>query len=179
MRLEPGLQQDPALSQPIRLARLAGATPSGIGKRKIPSPFGKVSLIFLGSLRVYDEWVHEQDLRRGLGLPQDEDKAAVMHAAAQMLRMIQYQTMPRVPSGSTGRVRLVVEGLPAVVVDLGAKQVSEASGSAVATVAAPPAALMMIAAGRDPWRDAVERGVVTIEGDRVAAEVFLAALLAA
>ncbi len=170
-----------------RIGRVFKATPAAILNRRIPMPFGKVPILWLGQVRVLDEWIHEQDIRRALSLPPDHDAAAVVAAARMMLDVIPQQTPPRMPAGQRGRVALRIDGidLPPYVADLAARTVGfgrHVDGAAAepdATITADPAVLMMVASGRDPWRDAEQTGAIKIEGTRAAAEVFLDALRAA
>jgi uncharacterized protein (TIGR03083 family) len=162
-----------------RIARLAGAMPSRMARAGIPGPFGKVSLLWLGMMRVYDEWIHLEDVRRTFELPSDDAAANVAPVARHLLAGIPVQTFPNIPEGATGRVGLAYEDvdLPVVGFDLATKGITIAPTSSDARITARAPALVMVAARRDPWRDAEERGGLKVEGDRATAERFLDALL--
>ncbi len=51
-----------------RLARIIGLVPATIGAIRIPTGFGKVPLVWMGGLRLYDEWVHRWDVAEALRL---------------------------------------------------------------------------------------------------------------
>src|SRR5438105_4330447 len=64
-----------------RLSRALSLAPGPVARRKLPTKFGRVSLLWLAMLRVYDEWVHGEDVRRGLEFPADDQADAVRPAA--------------------------------------------------------------------------------------------------
>lgn len=53
-----------------RLAKVVGIVPSMIAAIRIPTGFGKVPLVWMGALRLYDEFVHRWDLAQALRLEQ-------------------------------------------------------------------------------------------------------------
>ena len=162
-----------------RLERLARAVPRSIGKRTIPTPLGRASLLWLAGLRVYDEWVHREDLRRALGMPSDDDPNVVGPAARMLQAGIPMQSLPRVAAGSKGSVSLAFDDLdlPAFGFDLTAQRYGYGVTGGDARIAGRAAPLVMVAARRDAWRDAETSGALKIEGDRKAAEAVLDALL--
>ena len=161
-----------------RLERFARAFPSFLGRPAIITPFGKVSLLWLTSLRVYDEWVHDEDIRRALGRPSDDAPSSIAPVAKMVAAGIPVQTTIRIPKGRLGKVSLVFEdgGIPAVGVDLGARTYGFGVPGTDAMVTGRTAAIAMIAAHRDPWRESEAAGSLKVEGDREVAEVFLDAL---
>jgi uncharacterized protein (TIGR03083 family) len=162
-----------------RLERLAASVPKVIGKRVMPTPFGRVSLLWLAGLRVYDEWVHREDFRRAFGMPSDDDPGVVGPAARMLQAGIPIQSLPRVAGGRVGTVSIAFDDvdLPALGVDLGAKRYGYGVSGGDARIAGRAAPLVMVAARRDTWRDAEASGALKIEGDRNAAEAVLDALL--
>jgi uncharacterized protein (TIGR03083 family) len=161
-----------------RLERFARAVPSALGRPAIVTPFGKVSLLWLTSLRVYDEWVHDEDIRRALGRPSDDAPASVRPVARMIAAGIPVQTTIRIPTGRLGRVSLAFEDgdTPPVGVDLGAREFGYGVPGSDAMVTGRTAAIAMVAAHRDPWREAEAAGSLKVEGDRSVADVFLDAL---
>jgi uncharacterized protein (TIGR03083 family) len=160
-----------------RLERTLRMTPGRVSRRPIPTPFGKVSLHWLAMLRVYDEWVHGEDVRRALGVPPDDHPEAVRAPARQLLAGVPFQTLPRLFGGTRGRaaIRFSDLDLPALGVDLGARRFGFGI-PADATIVAPAATLIMIAARRDRWDAAERERRLSVEGDRPAAEALLDAL---
>jgi uncharacterized protein (TIGR03083 family) len=161
-----------------RLERFARAFPAVLGRPAIVTPFGKVSLLWLTSLRVYDEWIHDEDIRRALGRPSDDVPGSVRPVARMVAAGIPVQTTVRIPKGRLGRVSLAFEDgdIPPVGVDLGASAYGFGVAGTDATVTGRTAAIAMIAAHRDAWRDTEAAGGLKVEGDREVAEVLLDAL---
>lgn len=164
-----------------RIVRTFKAAPATVLRRRIPMPFGKVPLLYLGQLRVLDEWVHEQDIRRALTLEDTPDLASVAAAARMMIEVAPHQTPVRIREGASGTVSLTFDGadVPPLFCDLDAKTFRFDGGAVDATVTARPAEIVMVAAGRDQWRDHEAAGAIKIQGDRAAAEALLDALRAA
>ena len=160
-----------------RLSRLARRTPGIVARRSLPTPLGTVSLLWLAMLRVYDEWVHGEDVRRAVGRPSDDAPTSVEPVARQLLAALPLQTLPLISPAATGTVTLRFSDLdlPSVGFDLGEQRYGTTitGGSTIVAAAAP---FVMVAAHRDPWRDAEAAGALKIEGDREAAETFLDAL---
>lgn len=162
-----------------RSLRVFKTTPAPVLRLRVPLPFGRVPLLWLGQIRVFDEWVHEQDIRRALAKP-GTDPDCVGAAARALLDVFPRQTPVRIGDDARGRVALRFDGLDiaAYTTDLAAKRFG-VDGAADATVTADAASIIMVAAGRDAWRDAEGAGLLRVEGDRAAAEAFLDALRAA
>ena len=162
-----------------RIERLSGAIPSGLAKRALPTPFGRVSLSWLASLRIYDEWVHMEDVRRVFGIQADDAPPSVLPIARQIHAGIPVQTLPGVPAGASGKVSLAFSDidLPTLGLDLGLRRYGYGVDAPEARITAPTAALAMVAARRDPWQDAEAAGALKVEGDRRSADAFLEALL--
>ena len=162
-----------------RIERLAGIVPAAIARRAMPTPFGRVSLIWLASLRIYDEWVHMEDVRRVFGMVPDDIPSSVLPIGRQLHAGIPVQTLPRVAPASTGQVSFAYSDidLPALGLDLGLRRFGFGVEGKDARITAPVAALAMVAARRDPWQDAEAAGAIKVEGDRGAADAFLESLL--
>lgn len=159
--------------------RTARALALPIASARVPSPFGKVSFSWLGGMRVYDEWVHGEDVRRALGLPADDDPTTLAPVARQLFAAIPVQTLPRIHADARGDVTVSFRGLDIdpFGIDLTHRRFGTALGGRGTRIDADPAALVMCAAGRDRWRDAEARGRLLIDGERAPAETFLDALL--
>jgi len=160
-----------------RLSRIARTIPGVLARRPIPTPFGRVSLRWLAMLRVYDEWVHGEDVRRALDRPSDDAPASVRPVARQLLAALPVQTLPLISPAASGSVtiRFANLDLPAVGFDLDEQRYGM-SVEGASTIVAEAAPFVMVAAHRDAWRDAEAAGALKIEGDREGAETFLDAL---
>jgi uncharacterized protein (TIGR03083 family) len=162
-----------------RLERLAGVVPTFLAKRTMPTPLGRASLLWLAGLRVYDEWVHREDLRRALGMPSDDVPAVVGPAARMLQAGIPMQSLPRLAAGVEGSASVAFDDveLPTMAIDLTEKRYGYGVAADGARIGGRAAALVMVAARRDPWREAEAAGALKVEGDRAAAEAVLDALL--
>jgi uncharacterized protein (TIGR03083 family) len=162
-----------------RIERLSGVVPAGLANRAMPTPFGRVSLSWLASIRIYDEWVHMEDLRRVFGMQPDDAPPSVLPIARQIQAGIPVQTFPRIPADASGKLSLAFSDidLPTLGIDLGLRRYGYGVEAPEARITAPTAALAMIAARRDPWQDAEAAGALKVEGDRQTTDAFLEALL--
>ncbi|MGZ4126904.1 MAG: maleylpyruvate isomerase family mycothiol-dependent enzyme [Actinomycetota bacterium] len=161
-----------------RWARAASLPPRRVASVRIPTPFGRVSLLWLEMLRVYDEWVHVEDIRRALQMPADDRAATLAPAARFLLAGIPIQTLPDLKDDGSGTISIGFTDVDAgrLWVDLGSRRFGSDPAKEDAAIEGPAAALIMVAAGRDPWQEAEAGGKILIRGDRGPAEKFLEAL---
>jgi uncharacterized protein (TIGR03083 family) len=161
-----------------RFARAFAIQPQAVAGRAIPTPFGRVSLLWLGMLRVYDEWVHGEDMRRATGHVADDASASVAPVGRHLLAALPFQTLPRIPEGATGSVTLRFSDLdlPAIGIEFLTRRYGVGLAGEGTTITVGAAPFVMVAAGRDAWRDAESGGAISIEGERGPAQIFLDAL---
>jgi hypothetical protein len=163
-----------------RLQRIIALTPGLLARRTIPTMFGRVSIAWIAMLRVQDEWVHQDDVRRALHrgeIPPDADTRT-------LLAEFHLRALPAGPlrqRDGEGVVEVVFGDLlawPAWRFDFGAHEY----GATVVTeptlrIESDVATWSRISADRLEWRDAEEAGMLTIDGeDRKAAERLLNAV---
>ena len=159
-----------------RFVRLARIIPSRLYQVRMPTIWGREPGGLLIWSRAYDEWIHRQDMRRALGLPdEDADLASVgsfmMQAGAAVI-------MPAL-AGRGGTVELRLEGVPIPrhVFDLTRQRLIAGSGGHHGDArirADAPAAFVMSAAGRaSTFAELQDRGDLTVEGDDTLAKEFL------
>jgi uncharacterized protein (TIGR03083 family) len=156
-----------------RFLRLARAVPAAAYRLRFPTMWGRGPGGLLIWSRVYDEWVHRQDMRRALGLA-DEDA----DLAPPLAFMFQAAACLPAMRGGTGTVEVSVKGAPVAphVFDLAAGDVTvgDAGGEADVRIRASGPAFIMATAGREPgFKELEEQGELEIEGDRAVAERFL------
>ncbi|MDP8955793.1 MAG: maleylpyruvate isomerase family mycothiol-dependent enzyme [Actinomycetota bacterium] len=163
-----------------RFLRLAGALPAAAYRPRLPSPWGRGPLGIYIWVRAYDEWIHRQDIRRGLGMPDDD--VDVEAASEFLLTAIGLQTIHQL-DGGPGRLVVELEGvaLPEWHFDLATKQfgpdgAAAASGQATTRIVAPAPSFLMAAAGRDRFDDLTGNGSVRVDGDEELAARFLSKL---
>ena len=157
-----------------RFSRAMSIPPRRLASLSFANAFGRVSLLWLVMLRLYDEWVHLEDVRRALSLPDDGGMDTLPTAAKFLLAGIPIQTLPEIPPSAAGTLAIgfVDLDIPPLAIDLGTRRFGVGL-PADAQVKGPAASLIMVAAGRDPWREAEAAGHLRISGDRKAAETFL------
>jgi uncharacterized protein (TIGR03083 family) len=161
-----------------RFHRQMRAIPEPMYRARIPTIWGRLPGAFAVWIRAYDEFIHRQDIRRALGLPDDDADAT---AIAEFLLSVQpfHAAAALSERGRTGRVAVTVIGEPLAVwiYDLGAGVCGPENGAegADAHVSAAATPMIMAAAGRGGGFEAMESsGALTIEGDADLARSFLA-----
>jgi len=134
------------------------------------TPMGPGTVAQLLGFRVFDSWVHEQDMRRAVDRPGNLDSASARFATGMMLGVLPYVVGKKVgaPDGST-----VVLALTGPIVTTTA--VATTDGRAHALDAAPEIPTVAVslasdvyarlACGRTDPDEALVTGAVAIEGD--------------
>jgi uncharacterized protein (TIGR03083 family) len=159
-----------------RFVTMARLIPKRLYHVRMPTIWGRAPGALLIWSRAYDEWVHRQDMRRALGLPdEDADLASVgsflMHAGAAVLFSD--------PGRDSGRVELRLAGvpIPRYVFDWSKGGLAAGDDRPEADTlirAERPAGFIMSAAGREPsLAELQDRGEVVAEGDDALAKEFL------
>ncbi|MCX6431964.1 MAG: maleylpyruvate isomerase N-terminal domain-containing protein [Actinobacteria bacterium] len=133
-------------------------------------------------IRIFDTWMHEQDIRTAIGFDGSWDSAPAVIAFQQMTRSLPviWSKGSQAPTGTTVRVTVAGPGLEAdkyVVVD------DEGRGQACAPVLNPTVSLavswpdyMLLTGGRIDVDEPGLRGRIQLTGDPVLAAALLAAL---
>ena len=163
-----------------RFVLLAATLPAAAYRPRLPSPWGRGPLGIYIWVRAYDEWIHRQDIRRALGMS-DEDVDA--EAATEfLLTAIGLQTI-HLLDGTRGRLVVELEGvaLPEWSFDLATKQFGpdgshSAPAEATTRIVAPAPAFLMAAAGRDGFDDLRGNGTIRVDGDEELVSTFLSKL---
>jgi hypothetical protein len=161
-----------------RLQRIVRWTPAVVARRTVPTMFGRVSLAWLAMLRVYDEWVHQDDVRRAL----HRDEVPPDAETRTLLAEFQLRALPAKPLRSAAAGEGVVEvafddvlAQPAWRFDLARRQFGpRVSAEPDAHVHTDVGTWCRIAANRIAWRDAESAGTLHVDGaDRAPAEALL------
>jgi hypothetical protein len=152
--------------------------PSALYRIRVPTIFGRAPAGLLLWSRVYDEWIHRQDMRRALGLPDEEVDLA--SPSEFLLTAIVSEVLPKLPDlGGDLVVSLEGAPIPEWRYDLAAQTGAATNGpseAATARVAGPAAPFIMAAAGRDSFDELRADGAVKVEGNDELATRFLAHL---
>jgi uncharacterized protein (TIGR03083 family) len=162
------------------MLRVARILPSSAYRVRVPTIFGRAPLGLLVWSRVYDEWIHRQDMRRALAL--DDEEVDLASPSEFLLTAIPSAVLPNVQG--SGEVEVSLEGapVPAWLYDVATKgggpdgQAPESPSESRARIAGPAPKLIMAAAGRDSFDALRQDGQITIEGDEDLAARLLAKL---
>ncbi|MDP9343645.1 MAG: maleylpyruvate isomerase family mycothiol-dependent enzyme [Actinomycetota bacterium] len=158
-----------------RFRRLARTVPGAVYRMPMRTMYGRGRAGLLLWARPFDEWVHRQDIRRALAMPEEEADLAPI--AGFVLATIPSATLPEVDCRGTVAVEL--EGVPLRpwVFDLGARSVlDEPAEQAGSRVSVNGTRFVVTAAGRGTFADLEAEGALRVEGDRAAADALLAKL---
>jgi len=163
-----------------RFARLAAAVPSPFYRMPLRNEWGPTAGAVLW-VRAYDEWVHRQDIRRALAMPDDQ---VDLDDIAEFLLLATGHVTLRHHGGREGRIMLALTGaaVPEWRIDLGGRVAgpdganTDQVGGPMARIEARAPEFIMAAAGRDRF-DALEaKGMLRVEGDRLLADEVLSDL---
>ena len=134
------------------------------------TPMGPGTVASLLGFRLFDSWVHEQDMRVALDRPGDLDSDAARFSTGMMLDVLPYVIGKKVgaPDGST--VVLTLTGpIPATsavaVVDGRARPIDPVPESPTAAVTLASDDYARLACGRADPDEALVTGIVALEGD--------------
>jgi uncharacterized protein (TIGR03083 family) len=134
------------------------------------TPMGPGTVADLLGFRIFDSWVHEQDMRRAVERPGDLDSPAAAHSLGMMVGVLPYIVGKKVgaPDGST--VVLTLTGpLPTTaaveVVEGRARPVDAAPVDPTVRLTLASDEFARLACGRWDPSEALVTGVVAIDGD--------------
>lgn len=134
------------------------------------TPQGPGTVRDLLPFRIFDSWVHEQDIRRALGAPGDLDSAAAAHALGMMAKPMAFVVGKKAGAPDGAVVVFSLRGPLArdlvVAVDGGrASLVDTPTGEPTVTIAMGTETFARLAAGRIDVDATVAAGDVTFTGD--------------
>ena len=133
------------------------------------TPAGEATYARFMQIRIFDCWMHEQDIRAAVGLPGNEDGARRRAAALdEVVRALGYiiGKRGRAPDGSSVLIRLTgpVERDLHVVVDGRARVVDALDGEPTASLDLSSSLFLRLAGGREDAQDALGR--IGLGGDQ-------------
>jgi uncharacterized protein (TIGR03083 family) len=134
------------------------------------TPVGPGTVAGLLGFRIFDSWVHEQDMRRGLERPGDLDSAAARFSTGMMLDVLPYVVGKKVgaPDGSTVVLTLtgpIVSTTAVATTDGRARPLDAAPEVPTVSISLASDEYAALACGRRDPDEALVTGVVAIEGD--------------
>lgn len=142
------------------------------------TPAGHATYARFMQIRIFDCWMHEQDIRNAVGTPGNESGPIAEQALDEVVKALGYIVgkRGRAPDGSSVRIRLTgpVERDLHVVVDGRAKVVAAIVGEPTASLALTSSLFLRLAGGReDP---AAAMGRIELGGDAALARQLAANL---
>ena len=154
----------------VTASRLASLRAMPAGEFNAPSwtPAGQATYARFMRIRIFDCWMHEQDIRAATGLPGNEDGPAAAAALDEVVLALGYiiGKKGRAPDGSSVLIRLtgpVERDLP-VVVDGRARVVPTLNGEPTASLDLSSSLFLRLAGGREDARAALGR--IRLGGDQ-------------
>jgi uncharacterized protein (TIGR03083 family) len=155
-----------------RLAALEAMSPAEF---EAPSwtPAGNATYGRFMQIRVFDCWMHEQDIRAATGMPGHESGPVAEEALAEVIRAVGYIVGKRAgaPDGSSVRIRLtgpITRDLNVVVAGR-ARLVDAIDGEPTASLQLPSSLFLRLAGGREPAEAALTR--IELGGDELGRRV--------
>jgi uncharacterized protein (TIGR03083 family) len=147
----------------------------------IDSPIGRVPYREFMSVRVMDNWVHEQDIRRAVGAPGNLDGPAAQTALGRFTSGLGFVVGKRAGAseGTSVVVRLegpIAETLAVTVVDGRAKPTPPPEKNPTVTLTMTSETYSCLSSGRWTAEDVVAEGRVKVEGDADLGRRVLAAM---
>jgi uncharacterized protein (TIGR03083 family) len=153
-----------------RLAALGAMAPED-WDREGPTPIGNAPYGRFMEIRVFDSWAHEQDIRAALGRPGHDGGPAADRSVDEVAGALGYLMGKRAKLEDGTSARFVVgDRTFDVAVDGRAKVVDHLAGDPTATVTTDAVTFVRLGCGRLTGEQAVAAGLVTLGGDRHAAE---------
>lgn len=149
-----------------RLASLRAMSPADFNA---PSwtPAGNATYARFMQIRIFDCWMHEQDIRAAVGIPGNDGGAIVEQALAEVVLALGYIVGKRGGAPDGGRVRISLTGPIErdlhVVVDGRAKVVDTLNGEPTATLRLSSSLFLRLAGGREDAQAALDS--MTLGGD--------------
>lgn len=150
-----------------RLSRVVALVPGFAARVRVPTAFGRVPLGWVGTLRLYDEWVHQWDVHQAIGDPDPP----MDDPLRDLLAEFQLRALPASPLDQVdvdGVVEIRVTDGPTWRYDLGKRRFgAHVARPATATVDLDTATFCLVAANRIPWRTAAAAGAIVLDDDAV------------
>jgi len=153
----------------VTAERLASLRAMSLDEFNAPSwtPAGQATYARFMQIRVFDCWMHEQDIRATVGQPGNESGPAAEQALAEVVRAVGYiiGKLGGAPDGSSVLIRLtgpIQRELP-VVVEGRARLVAALDGEPTASLALSSSLFLRLAGGREDAQAAGDR--IELGGD--------------
>ncbi len=163
-----------------RYERQVGLVPRRMYRARFPTVWGRIPGAYAIWIRAYDEFVHRQDIRRALGLADDDVDATAI--AEFLLGILPFHALPAIADADRrGSVGLALAGEPISewVYDLASGKggpIAPDDGVDARVRVDGTTSWIMTAATRGTFDDLESSGILTIEGDTRLARSLLSAI---
>jgi uncharacterized protein (TIGR03083 family) len=147
----------------VTAERLAGLRAMSADEFNAPSwtPAGQATYARFMRIRIFDCWMHEQDIRAAIGLPGNDDGPAAAEALAEVVLALGYiiGKKGQAPDGSSVLIRLTgpVERDLLVAVEGRARVVPRINGEPTASLMLSSSLFLRLAGGREDAGEALGR----------------------
>ncbi len=145
---------------------------------KTRTPVGPGSMRMYMAIRIFDAWVHEQDIRRALGLPGGLDGPVAEHAMSRIVLAMPYVVGKKAQAPDGSSVVFEVSGPTPLTLPIGvergrAKPLDAAPDSPTVTLRTDFETFACLACGRWDPEEVLASGKVAFEGDRALGEAVV------
>jgi len=136
---------------------------------KADSPIGTGSITDLLSIRIFDCWVHEQDIRRAIRKPGNLSGNAATHSFRRIDRTMPYVVGKKSMVGEGKSVKFSITGHTAnnfvVTVESGRGKVTKGDVSPTASLSMECEDYLILTCGREHPTNLIDSGRISISGD--------------
>ena len=145
---------------------------------KTQTPVGPGSMRMYIAIRIFDAWVHEQDIRRALDLPGGLDGPVAEHAMSRIVLALPYVVGKKAQTPDGSSVVFEVSGPTPLTLPIGvergrARPLDATPDSPTVTLRTDFEAFACLACGRWDPEEVLESGGVAFEGDRALGEAVV------
>ena len=160
-----------------RLSFLRGLTDEGFAA-ETPTPRGPGTITEFVRIRIMDAWVHEQDIRRALGIPGDLESAAAAHAVGRVARAMPFVVARKASAPDGVTVVFDITGPAGQVVPVAVEggrgsQLDAEPESPTVKITCDVETFACLGCGRWDPAEALRSGKITVAGDKALGETIV------
>lgn len=144
------------------------------------TPAGLATFARFMQIRVFDQWIHEQDIREAVGRDGHLEGPAVERTLAEVTEGIGFVVGKKAATPDGDSVRFQLSGTPSATIDVvvegRARVADDLEGTPTVTLTMEVPTFVRLVAGRWPGTEARSRGLVEVTGDQDLGDRVLANL---
>ena len=134
------------------------------------TPIGPGTITEFVSIRIFDAWVHEQDMRRALGIPGELEGPVASHSVGRIARALPFVTARKAQAPDGVTVVFNITGAAGSVVPVAVeggrgKELDAEPDSPTVTITTDVETFVCLGCGRWDPSEALTSGKVTVSGD--------------